>query len=210
MAFKPTTPPSSGFQPLVPSQVGGPTLFALPQPEPDPSNVDDVQQLLSEAREEAADEARGEADAELAQLRELVQTVGPLIEELEGLRKEMLQRTAEDIAEVVRTFAGRVVGDALALHPEALSRLVKDAIEQLPVRDEISISVSADASEALVRALPADLRDRVTVDASIRAGALVRSRHAALDATLDTALEGLEHALQEWLSAQWWVEGDGS
>lgn len=207
MPFEPTSP-SSGFRPLMPTGDGAPTLIALPSPIPDARDVGDVQQLLADARDEAAAEAREELEAEVVQLRELAESIGPLVEELEGLRRTILQRASEDIADVVRTFAGRVVGDALAMHPEALSTLVQDAIEQLPARDEISIAVSAESSEALVRALPPELRDRVTVDPSIAAGALVKTRNAALDATLDAALQGLEAALQEWLSAQWWVEGD--
>lgn len=208
MPFKPTAPPPAGFQPWGPSTGSPGKLVALPTPARDPRNVHDVQELLSEARDTAAAEAREELEAEIVQLRELAATVGPLIEELEALRATTLQRSCEDIADVVRTFAQRVVGDALAIHPEALSTLVKDAIEQLPAHDEITITVAAEASEALVRALPAELRDRVVVDPSISAGAVVRTRHAALDATLDTAMQGLESALQEWLAAQWWVEGD--
>lgn len=211
MPFEPSNPRGEvAFQPLVSSASGTPTLMALPRPARDPGDVRDVQQLLEEAREEAAAEARASMEAELVQLREVAETVGPLIEELEGLRHTILQRSSEDIADVVRTFSRRVVGDALAMHPEALPKLVQDAIEQLPARDEITIAVSAESSEALVRALPQDLRERVTVDPAINAGAVVRTRNAALDATLETALNGLEEALQEWLSSQWWVEGDNT
>ncbi len=171
-------------------------------------SAEETRARIAEAREEGAAEAREELQAELAQLKEVVDAVLPAVQQLEALRKRTLSEAAEDIAEIVRLFATRIVQDALAMHPDALPRLVTEALSQLPEHEEVTITVSPQSAETLSRALPADLRDRVQIDMEMGPGAVVRTRNASVDATLQTATEGLDAALRDWLGEQWWVEGE--
>jgi len=191
------------WRPQVPTQ-NQPELEVYEPPVIDP---DDLPALLAEAREEGASEAREAMEEELASLRAVVEEVGPALEELARLRHTTLVAAAEEVADIIRLFAHKIVGDSLALHPDALPKLVQDAIAQLPEADEITIEVSPAAAETLSRHLDASLRDRVIVDPELEAGAIVRTRHATLDASLRHAESALETAIQGWLSEQWWVDG---
>lgn len=208
MPFRPLTPDGAPFHGWgVPRPEAQPNLRELPPP--DPGAAEDLDTLLEQAREAGAAEARAEVELELTQLREAMATLGPILEEVAGLRRRTLVGLAEDVADVVRLFAHRVVADALAMHPEALPALVRDAVSQLPESEEITIAVAPQSAESLSRALEPRLRDHIVVDPEITAGAVVRTRYASLDTTLQTAEKGLESALQEWLSEQWWVDGEG-
>ena len=210
MPFKSMVPTGSFQSWASPNDPERPSLQEVPQPDRAPTSMEELQTLLDEAKEEGAEEAKAEVGVELAQLREVIETLEPALKELEALRHGTLVRAAEDIADVVKLFASRVVGDALAIHPDALPRLVRDAIDQLPEREQVTIEVSPAASEKLSRTLPQELRDRIVVMPEITAGAVVRTRNASLDATLKTAEQALESAVQEWLAEQWWVDGDHS
>ena len=207
MPFKPHGRPPSGFRSWATGDAK-PQLSQVPDRAPDPKRVDDLQDMLTEAREAGAGDARAELEAELVQLREIVESVGPLVDELEGMRKQALTDAADTIAQVVRLFARRVVGDALAMNPDALTSLVKEAIAQLPDHDDLEIAVSAQDSDTLSRTLPAHLRERVVVQPDIERGVVVRTKNASLDATLATAERGLDAAVQEWLAEQWWADGE--
>ncbi|MBX2801959.1 MAG: flagellar assembly protein FliH [Myxococcales bacterium] len=209
MAFRPMDTESGEFRPLTPSDRSPPRISAVPdRAGPDLDDMEELQGLIREAREQGAAEARAEMEAELVQLREALDALGPTLEDLAAMRRRTLSQSAEDVADLVRLFASRVVHDALAHNPDALVRLVKEAVAQLPESEEVTIVVSPQAAETLTRVLEPKLKDRVVVDAEIQAGAVVRTRYASLDATLRTAEQGLETAVQEWLSEQWWVEGD--
>ncbi len=206
MSFRPLDPNRSRFHRWGSGAPAPPELREAPPGVPAEEGLDD---LLHRAREEGAAEARAENEAELAQLREAIEILGPALEDLAGLRRRTLIGLAEDVGDIVRLFAQRIVSDALALNPEALPGLVRDAVTQLPETEEITIAVSPQSAEPLSRALEPSLRDRIVVDPDIESGAVVRTRYASLDATLKTAEQGLESAVQGWLAEQWWVEGEG-
>jgi len=193
-----------------------PERWAPPEPAPPPElevhgpppvDPDELPGMLAEAREAGAAEARQIMESELAALRQVAEELGPALEELARLRHSTLVAAAEDVADIIRVFATKLVGDSLALHPEALPKLVQDAVAQLPDTDEVTIVVSPQAAESLTRYLEAGLRERVIVDPELGNGAVVRTRNASLDATLRHAEGALETAIQAWLSEQWWVDG---
>lgn len=184
-----------------------------PPPPPDlevhgPPAVDpeELPGLLAEAREAGAAEVRAELEAELTTLREVAEALGPALDELARLRHATLVAAAEDVAQIVKVYAHKLVGDSLALHPEALPTLVRDAMTQLPDSDDVMIVASPQSAEMLSRHLDVGLRDRVTVDPDLGGGVIVRTRHASLDATVRHAEQALEAAIQSWLSDQWWVD----
>ena len=135
-------------------------------------------------------------DAEHERLRHAIGVLAPALEQVEHLRKRSLATAAGDIADIVRLFARRVVGDVLTISPDALRRLVEDAIDQLPEGEEVTILVPPSAVELL----GPHLAGRVVADPDIQGGALLKTRTTSLDATLETALAGLDAALRDWLS----------
>ncbi|MEN0065248.1 MAG: FliH/SctL family protein [Myxococcota bacterium] len=188
---------------LPPAPPPPPDLEVHGPPAVDP---DELPGLLAEAREAGAQAVREELEGELTSLRETVEHLGPVLDDLARLRHATLLTAAEDVAEIVRLFARKVVGDSVVLHPEALPRIVKEALQQLPDADEVTLVVSPQASESLSRHLDSSLRERLTVDPELGEGVIVRTHHATLDATLRHAEQALDSAIQSWLSEQWWVE----
>lgn len=210
-----------GFQPVVYSGGAEPAfrrLGAPPPPvevetaEPEPEPVD-VEALVAEALARGREEGRAEVEAEVAAEREAIEAervaVAAALEQLQGLRHEALTQAAEDVAELVLMFSRRVVDRSLALHPEALPALVMEAVGHLPSREQVSIAVAPHLAERLARGLPGELRDCVVADAEVDNGAVVSTRYVSFEATLAHATEGLDHAVRDWLSEQWWAVGDG-
>ncbi len=176
--------------------------------EPPPISAEELEELLAEAKEAGAAEARADLEAELASLKSVTEELGPALEELARLRHATLLAAAEDVADIVRLFATKIVGDSLALHPEALPKLVREALGQLPEQDEVTIACSPQSAESMSRHLESGLRERLVVDPELGSGVVVKTRNASLDATLSHAESALETAIQNWLSEQWWVGGD--
>jgi len=208
MAFSPMSPPGAfrGWAEASPHRDKA-EWTASPAPAPRREEPD-LQTQLDQVRAEASEAVRTELEAELVQLREVVANLTPALQELETLRREALEAAAKDVTDLIRLFAQRVVHNALAMHPEALERLVMEAVSQLPEREEVTIAVSPHAAEALMRTLEPHLRERVVIDPELTQGARVRTRYASLDASLQTAMAGLDGALQDWLSDQWWAGGE--
>jgi flagellar biosynthesis/type III secretory pathway protein FliH len=177
-----------------------------PPPEPEPvaagPTPQELEALLEEARARGAAEARAALEAELAELRQAVDAIGPALEQLDGLRRRTLAGAAGDVADIVRLFARRVIGDALAMNPDALRHLVEDALDQLPEGEEVQIAVPAGAETRVAKALGPALTGRVVGDPDLSGGAVLKTRNASLDATLETALNGLDAALRDWLAEQ--------
>ncbi len=177
-----------------------------PPPEPEPvaagPTPQELEALLEEARARGAAEARAALEAELAELRQAVDAIGPALEQLDGLRRRTLAGAAGDVADIVRLFARRVIGDALAMNPDALRHLVEDALDQLHEAEEVQIAVPAGAETRVAKALGPALTGRVVGDPDLSGGAVLKTRNASLDATLETALNGLDAALRDWLAEQ--------
>jgi flagellar biosynthesis/type III secretory pathway protein FliH len=185
-------------------------VHAAPEEVQEPVDVD---ALIAEAFERGRAEGRAAVEEEVAEERASLEGVQEALiavaEEIEGLRHATLAQSADDVAQLVLLFARRVVDRSLALHPEALPALVMEAVQQLPNRENVSISVAPHLAERLTRSLPGELRDRVVADPEVDNGAVVKTRHVSIEATLAHATEGLEGAVRNWLSEQWWAVGDG-
>lgn len=179
-------------------------------PEPEPVDVDAlIAEALARGRAEGRAAVEAEVRAEREALAETHDVLSTALTEMEGVRHQALSRAAEDVSALVLLFAKRVVDRSLALHPEALPALVMEAVAQLPNRDQVSIAVAPHLAERLTRSLPGELRERVVADPDVDNGAIVKTRHVSIEATLAHASDGLEKAVRTWLSEQWWAVGDG-
>ena len=161
-----------------------------------------VEELVEAARAEGAAEARAEAEAELAQMRSRVEALEPAMDQLAELRSTAIRTAAEQIGTIVLQLTRRIVGDSLAVNPDALPTLVAHSRSQLPDDDEVVIRVAPDDVGAVRDALDDRFEDAVLGDPKITAGCRIETRHAAIDATLDAALEAAGAAVQTWVETR--------
>lgn len=193
--FKPmfSADSAGGFQPL---------LNAGAQADAPAEAPADLDALLAEARAEGAAEARAELQAERAELEATAAALSPALAAAEGAHREALQQAAEDIGRVLLVLAEQAIGESLAVHPDALIAVVKQALSTLPDDDELRIRVGPDDADRVRAALPERFRPAVVGDAAVQAGCRVEARHASIDATLDAAVAGTKAAIQTWLEAR--------
>lgn len=183
---------STGFQSL--AEGGG----AASEHAPEVS----VDERLAAARAEGAEEARAEAQAELAEMRARLEILEPGLEQLASLRSASIREASEQIGDIVLKLTRRIVGDSLAVNPDALPSLVSQSLSQLPDDDEVMIRVCPDDVSAVRDALDDRFEESVVGDPSISAGCRIETRHAAIDATLDAALEAAGAAVQTWVETR--------
>lgn len=171
------------------------------------------QEALDELEEKAFQRGRAAAMAEVAgklqSLREegerhaeMAARFGPVVEELDGLRQRLIRQSSEDVAELALHMARRVVGETLAVHPQALRKLVMDAIERLPGDDEITVRVRPQDLEVIDQHLPTRRSIRVIPDEGIEGGCVVEAQCGEVSSSIDTAFTGLRAAVDEWLEDQ--------
>ena len=174
-----------------------------PTPKPTPAEPEapvDVEVLCQAAREHGRQEAAAAFQAELEAVQQLSQTLADALDQLAGLRQDVMHRSAQDVASLVTMLTRKIAGDSLVLDPEALPGLIEASIAELPSTEELQISVSPGLLDSTGRRLPDALRERLTPDPDIDRGCVVRTRFATLDATLETAARGVQDAIDIWLA----------
>ena len=170
-------------------------------PEPAPTPAVDLAALEREAftkgyaQGERAGTEAGAARAE-AMLRRLAQT----LEDLQGLRRELIRRTERDVAELALAIARRVLHRELALDHDLLLALARVALDRL-----------GDVATASIRLHPEDyavaMTGRGALSASAagvqivsdpavhRGGCVVQSEFGSIDVGLATQIDELTHTL---------------
>jgi flagellar biosynthesis/type III secretory pathway protein FliH len=172
--------------------------------------LEEVEELVSQARAEGRAEGRAELQreqtAELAQARKAVADQARELEAalaaLPAAREAALTGATADVARVVEAFAHRVVERSLALHPEALPRLVRDCLALVAQSEGVHLRVPPDRVEGLRAALSPEWASHVEPDPSIEAGVRVVTRYSEIDATLAAADQAIRAAVEEWLAAE--------
>ena len=140
--------------------------------------------------------------SENASLQKVADSIAPLADELEGLRARMIQQASEDVADMALHMARRVVGETLAVHPQALRKLIVDAIERLPGDDEITVRVRPQDLQSIQDNLPVRRDIRIVEDDSLEGGCVVQAQCGEVSASIETAFTGLRAAVDEWLEDQ--------
>ena len=173
---------------------------------PDDADVDWPRRLeeahaAGVAEAEAGAEARAaEMTAEIASLRQEQQALQGLLEGVRAVRAEALRQAARDVGDLVVAVVQRVVGDSLALHPDALAGVVEGAVAALPDDEEVVVRVPVGFEGRVAAALGSNRGLRVVPDAEISAGCVVQTTYASIEASLDAAMEGIEAAVDAWLA----------
>lgn len=196
VGFTPMRPEKSGsaFQPLFGAN-------RAPAPEPGPAPVD-LDEALAEAKAEGVRETREAMQSELDEMRARLDALEPAFEQLEGLRTEALRQAASDVGALVVAVARRVLGQSLAIHPDALPGVIEQAMGQLPEGDDLVIRVAPDDVARVRDQLDDRFEESVLPDPNIAGGCRLETRHAAIDATVDAAVEAVEAAVRTWVETR--------
>ena len=175
-------------------------------PELDPEAVKNLEQ-------EAFNRGKASAMAEMAEkiaaisaenerLSALGEKIEPLIHELGAFRNKMIRQSAEDLSEMAMHMARRVVGETLAVRPQALRKLVADALERLPGEDEVTIRVRPEDLSVIENSLPTRRSIRLIGDEDLEGGCVVTAQCGEVAASVDAAFQGLRAAVEDWLEEQ--------
>lgn len=159
-------------------------------------------QQLEAARQEGREEAANTHQASIDALKEAAQTLTDAIEEVDTLRQSILRDNAEAVGNMITGIARRVLGSSLALHPDALPNLVRRAVEQMPAREGLTVSVPAAQAERIHRVVGSEMGIQVLADIEIQEGCVVRSEGVSIESTVDHAIQGVEAAVSEWTKQQ--------
>jgi flagellar assembly protein FliH len=173
-------------QPAADTPEGGP---------PGPESLQDARQ---------AGFREGEAAGRLAaqnEIRPLVERFTRTIEELAALRSRLREQAEGDLVRLAVAIARRVVRRELTIDPQAITGLVKAALEQLSAGERIRVRVHP-ADEAAVRScLAAGGRAasvEVSGDAALERGsAILETDRGNLDASAETQLAEIERGLTD-------------
>ncbi len=147
-------------------------------------------------------EAAGRAHAQAA-VGPVLERMARTIEELAALRPRLREQAEADLIRLAVAIARRVVRRELTVDPDAITGLVRAALEQLAAHEVVRVRVHPE-HEAAVRAClagagrAADVE--VTGDAALeRGGAVFETVRGSLDASAETQLAEIERGLTDRL-----------
>jgi flagellar assembly protein FliH len=147
------------------------------------------------AQGERAGTEAGNARAE-AMLRRLAQT----LEDLQGLRRELVRRTERDVAELAIAIARRIVQRELALDQDLVLAMARVALDRLGDVSTASIRLHPDDYAAALSGrggLPtATPGVQILADPTVhRGGCIVQSQFGSVDVSATTQIDELTHTL---------------
>jgi flagellar biosynthesis/type III secretory pathway protein FliH len=195
----------STFVPLLQHVVGpAPVDLDAPRSEPDrePEPPRDPEAERQASFELGRQAGAAERDPEILALRAQVEVLPELLDGLARARRAALAQASADVAQIVVEVTRKVLGDTMLLHPDALAGLVQRAIDRLPEEDEVWIRVPPAAVDRVVATVPERHRDRVRPDPALTTGCVVETRHVAIDASLEAAMDAIHQAAQAWVAGR--------
>ena len=172
------------------------------QPGADTPEVAPGAESLREARQAAFGE--GEAAGRMAaqdEMRPLVERFARTIDELAALRPRLREQAERDLVRLAVAIARRVVRRELTIDPQAITGLVKAALEQLAAGERVRVRVHPEDEAAVRSCLVAAGRApsvEVSGDAALERGsAILESERGNLDASAETQLAEIERGLTD-------------
>lgn len=150
--------------------------------------------------------ARGEADGlkrSTAELKGLPQMLDAALKGVEARRVELQRQAEKELVTLAVAIAERIVRAKIAVDPEAIGAIVRDAVAMTTARHTLVIEVHPDDAKAARKAVPA-LEGRFAEIESVkiaenvsiaRGGCVVRAASGEIDATLETRLANIREAV---------------
>ncbi len=188
---RPPAPEVAAEPDLEAAEEAAPELVPEPEPEPEP----DLDALIAQAGARALLEARAELAPEREALRAEQARAAALGHEVAALRGRIMDGLSQEVAAIVLGVARRVVGDALALHPDALQRVVEAAVGRFPDSAGLTVRVAPEDVER-VREWLGDAE--IIGDPSVSGGCIVEGDEGCVNASLEAVYEGLDAAVEAW------------
>lgn len=130
-----------------------------------------------------------------AMLRRLTQT----LEEITGLREQMIRQTEEQMVQLALGVARRIVHREVTLDKDLLIAMARVALDRLGESAKVTVRLNPEDFQATIRAQAAAWHGThvtVVADARVsRGGCRIDSDFGAIDAGVDAQIQELAHAL---------------
>ena len=162
-----------------------------------------VERRAREAREAGhrEGEAAGRAAA-AAELRPVLERLARGIQEIAGLRPQLVREAAADLVGLSLGIARRILHRQLSVDPAALEGLVSGALQKLPGQEICRIRIHPELEPGIRQALAREGRGGLPLiaDGTLERGAiLVETARGKLDASLETQLAEIGRGLADRL-----------
>jgi len=146
-------------------------------------------------------QAAGQAQAEAA-LRPVLERLASGIQEIAGLRPQLMREAAAELVELSLAIARRILHRELSVDPAALEGLVGVALQKLPAQGICGIRLHPELEPGVRQALAREGRGGLPLvaDGTLERGAiLIETAHGKLDASLETQLAEIGRGLADRL-----------
>jgi flagellar assembly protein FliH len=158
------------------------------------------QQAMEDGMRRGEEQARAEFTA---QMREILERAARSLEELMEARRQMRRRMEEDLVKLAVAVARRILHRELSVDPEALTGIVKAALEGIDTREVRRVRTHPSDAEILRGALndfPLASRLEVAGDPNLERGDVVlETSRGSLDASVTTQLQEIERGFADLL-----------
>ena len=162
-----------------------------------------VERRAREAREAGyrEGEAAGRVEA-AAELQPVLHRLARSIQEIAGLRPQLVREAAADLVGLSLGIARRILHRELSVDPAALEGLVSGALQKLPGQEICRIRIHPELEPGVRQALAREGRGGLPLiaDGTLERGAiLVETARGKLDASLETQLAEIGRGLADRL-----------
>jgi len=177
-------------------------------PNPLETRVRELERLVEQSSQEAFQKGLHQGQAEgrkqaLAQLDAEIQRLARSVAEMAGLRQGIRREAEEELVRLSLAIARRILHRELTVDPEALSGLVKAALEKIELRDTFRVRTHPDHAGAVARCLAqigAPQKIEVVPDTSLEKGSVVfETGRGSLDASAETQLAEIQRGLADMM-----------
>jgi flagellar assembly protein FliH len=130
----------------------------------------------------------------------IMERMAKVLADLAGSRIRMRREAEADLVQLSLSIARRVLRRELSVDPDAISALVKSALEKIQAREVTRVRIHPDQEHALRRCLERVKAGplEIQVDSSLRAGDLLfETRRGDLDASMETQLAEIERGFAD-------------
>ncbi|MEE2828158.1 MAG: FliH/SctL family protein [Myxococcota bacterium] len=160
-----------------------------------------------EARETGLEEGRAQG---LEEMKQQLQSVQDILEQVEGLRAEFFARAVQDVGTTIIQIVEQVIRRELSVSSGDVEGLVTRILHDVQTSDGFVIRVAEEDAESLRAARPTLLqlvgRDtalRIEVDDRLLAGgAVVETSFGSIDASVSTQMEAFVQTVQAWMDQE--------